>query len=107
MPSYGKSFGKGIGTPVQTGSLAGGLFSGLLWRMAQKLPPNERVTPKEKKQGRPRHKDDITDAQVAEARAAYEAGARPRDLAALYGIPRRRMSDILHCRTRSARAFRD
>ena len=98
---------KSRGTAQEAGmhrdSITRGLFSGLLWKMAQKLPPAERVI-EQKRQGRPAVKNDLSDQQIAEARRAYEAGEKKcKELAGLYGVPRSRMWQILQYQTRSAR----
>jgi hypothetical protein len=95
---------RGIGTPMNAQRMGGG-FSSLLWRMAQKLPPNERVNPKERKRRGSPPKDDLSDEQVAECRRAFEAGEiKCRELAERHGTTYRRMYQILNYKTRSARA---
>lgn len=85
-------------------SLARGLFSGLLFKMAQRLPPNERLAPKRLTQGRPALKQDLSDDQIEECRRAHEAGEKTcKQLAEEHGIDRRRMYAILTYQTRSAR----
>jgi hypothetical protein len=94
---------RGIGTPMNAQRMGGG-FSSLLWRMAQKLPPNERVKPKEHKRGGAPKKGDLSDEQVAECRRAFEAGEiKCRELAARHGTTYDRMYKILAYQTRSAR----
>lgn len=94
---------KHVGAPMSARSNTQGLFSTVLWAMAQKLLPNERVVVR-KKQGRPALKQDLTDEQVAECRRAHEAGeASCNELALAHGVPYRRMYAILTYRTRSAR----
>lgn len=100
---------KSRGTAQEAGmhreSIGRGLFSTLLWSMAQKLPPNERVKPKERVLGRPTPKNDMTDEQIAECRRAYEAGEKkPAQLAEEFDVSRSRMHAILSYQTRSARA---
>jgi hypothetical protein len=92
------------GTQMHSESMTAGLMGTTLWRMAQKLPPTERIAPKEHKRSGPKHKADLTDAQVAEARALYESGAKkPKELADAFGVPFARMWAIVTYQTRSAR----
>lgn len=89
--------------------MGGGAFSPLLWHIALKLPPNEKVIPDDVKRERGKKaradalkKLDITDEQVIEARRAFEAGEKKcKELAAIYGISYGRMYAILNYQTRT------